>query len=344
MTIEQEDGTQRIIGTLGNVSSVTGKSKAGKTFGVSAAVAAAVACRLILKIKGSLPAGQRTVLLFDTEQSRYHVLRVVRRICALSGIAEPPNLIVFSLREYPPNERLALIDYAFNNTPGVGLVVIDGIRDLQVDPVLDSEQSSKIITHLLRWTTDLNIHILTVLHQNKTDNNSRGHLGTELNHKAETVISITKDSNDKEVSVVAPEYCRDRDFEPFAFSINEQGLPFLVEGWKADQRSTNRKEAKTAEASKASRTVTPGQLPAETHTVILQRAFSGVTPDKYGETCRRIKAAAEYFGHKFGDNRAKEFVTYYLTNHRLKLVDTTYTLNLPPVELTVTNPIESGLV
>jgi hypothetical protein len=32
------------------------------------------------------------------------------------------------------------------------------------------------------------IHIHTILHQNKADENARGHIGTELNNKAETVL------------------------------------------------------------------------------------------------------------------------------------------------------------
>ncbi|GAB2575298.1 AAA family ATPase [Spirosoma areae] len=344
LSIGVED-QQSIVGTLGNISAVMGKAKAKKTFAVSFAVAAAVACKLILnRITGRLPPKQRTVLLFDTEQSRYHVLRVVQRICALAGVAEPPNLVVYSLRAYSPDERLALIDYALNHTPGVGLAVIDGVRDLQDDPILDAKQSNKIITCLLKWTTELNIHAMVVLHLNKTDGNARGHIGSELNNKAETVITVTKDRDNKEISIVAPEYCRDKDFEPFAFSVNEQGIPFLVEEWQADQRTASRKETKADEPPKEQRTITPSQLPAVTHEVILRRAFADVMPGKYGVTCHRIKAAAEYFGHKFGDNKAKEFMTYYKDAGWVLVNGTTYTLNLPSADSPDLAAEEAGLV
>ena len=35
----------------------------------------------------------------------------------------------------------------------------------------------------MQWTGEQNIHIQTVLHLNKGDDNARGHIGTELNTK-----------------------------------------------------------------------------------------------------------------------------------------------------------------
>ena len=44
----------------------------------------------------------------------------------------------------------------------------------------------------MQWTDDRQIHIHTILHQNKGDENARGHIGTELNNKAETVLLVEK--------------------------------------------------------------------------------------------------------------------------------------------------------
>jgi hypothetical protein len=63
------------------------------------------------------------------------------------------------------------------------------------------------------------------LHLNKGDDNTRGHLGTELNNKAETILQITKDEFDKDVSSVTAMFICDRDFEPFTFRINADSLP-----------------------------------------------------------------------------------------------------------------------
>ena len=47
----------------------------------------------------------------------------------------------------------------------------------------------------MQWTDDRQIHIHTILHQNKGDENARGHIGTELNNKAETVLLVEKDKS-----------------------------------------------------------------------------------------------------------------------------------------------------
>ena len=81
----------------------------------------------------------------------------------------------------------------------------------------------------MRWTSKYNLHIHTVLHLNKADDNVRGHIGTELNHKAETILQITKNENDGNVSEVHATLIRDKEFPPFAFIINEDGLPELAD-------------------------------------------------------------------------------------------------------------------
>lgn len=60
------------IATLGNFSASTGKTKAKKTFNVSALVAASLANGQVLNDHASLPEGKRRILYVNTEQSRYH--------------------------------------------------------------------------------------------------------------------------------------------------------------------------------------------------------------------------------------------------------------------------------
>jgi hypothetical protein len=319
------------VGTLGNFSVLIGKAKSRKTFTVSFATAAALQCDTQLnRITGSLPDDKRTILFFDTEQSRHHVLKLVKRICQLAQQPVPPNLLVFSLRDLSAEDCLGFIEYAIYATPNVGIAVIDGIRDTVKD-INDNAEATERSRDLLRWSAQLDIHILTVIHVNKSNDSIRGALGTELQNKAETVFSVSLDPNDKSASIVRPEYCRDKDFEPFAFSVDEYGLPYLREDWQADTPPPSRKGA-TSNPQKKTPANTPGQFTTEQHEVILRRAFTDKPPGKYADTCYRIKQAAEYFGHKFGDNRAKEFVTYYTDKGLLLKDKQTYTLNLAPAE------------
>lgn len=77
----------------------------------------------------------------------------------------------------------------------------------------------------MQWTDDQQIHIHTILHQNKNDEHARGHIGTELNNKAETVMQIEVDKNDTTISIVSVIHIRDKEFKPFAFHINQDALP-----------------------------------------------------------------------------------------------------------------------
>ena len=46
-----------------------------------------------------------------------------------------------------------------------------------------------------------------------------------LIHISETVLQITKSTQDVDISEVKAMHIRDKDFEPFAFRINETALP-----------------------------------------------------------------------------------------------------------------------
>lgn len=220
-----------ILGTLGNFSLITGKAKSRKTFFMNIAISAVIQNELVLnRFSGELPPDQNQVLYFDTEQGKYHVQIALKRICQLSGIKEPNNLQVYFLRSFSPKERLEAIEYLIYKTPNLGFVVIDGIKDL-ITSINDESEASMITTKLLKWSEERNIHIVTVLHQNKGDTNARGHIGTELINKAETVLSIEKSETDESISVVIPKQTRNKEPEKFAFEIIDN-IPAIAENFE----------------------------------------------------------------------------------------------------------------
>ncbi|MCD8032495.1 MAG: AAA family ATPase [Bacteroides sp.] len=218
------------IGTLGNFSASTGKAKSKKTFNVSAIVAAALKNDEVLRYAVELPENKHKILYVDTEQRPYHCQKVILRALRLAGMStdhHPENLEFLTLRQYTPEVRINIIQYAIDNTENLGLVIIDGIRDLMYD-INNPSEASTLINKLMTWTDTKQIHIHTVLHLNKADDNTRGHIGTELNNKAETILQINKSEQDGDISEVKAMHIRDREFEPFAFRINEDALPELV--------------------------------------------------------------------------------------------------------------------
>jgi hypothetical protein len=149
----------------------------------------------------------------------------------------------------------------------------------------------------MRLSEEKNIHIIVVLHQNKGDNNARGHLGTEDINKAESTISVTRDAQDSSISIVEAEYCRDKDFLPFAFKIDDRSIPYVLNDWQPP------KEGK--------RTQSPFDYPKESHINILKDVFQRSPKPKYKELWQEVKYVFQQYGITGGNNKAKEWVKYY---------------------------------
>lgn len=194
--------------TFGNFSASIGKPKGKKTFNVSAMTAAAMTNSTILNYCGNMPSDQNGILYFDTEQSKYHAFRVFKRIARLthrSNAEIKQRIKYYALRKYSVEDRIGMIDHKIRNTPAVGLVIIDGIRDLMLD-INNPREATLIVNYLMKWTEEYNLHIHTIIHQNKSDENARGHIGTEINNKSETVLRVEKDKNDDAISIVEAVY------------------------------------------------------------------------------------------------------------------------------------------
>lgn len=295
--VQTNSSDESILGTLGNFSLVIGKAKSKKSFFINIAISAVTGKDLLLgQFRGCLAHDKRTVLYFDTEQGKYHVQLALKRICAQINLIEPENLKVYGLRPYEPLERLKMIEYAITHTENLGFVVIDGIKDL-VTSINDEEQATMIASKLLKWTDEREIHILTVLHQNKSDNNARGHIGTELINKAETVLSVTKNENDNAISVVEPQQCRNKEPEPFAFEINNEGIPILVKDfhWK--------KEGRTSKTNIL-------EIEKDDKIKVLLSVFEKEKEIKYSDLYKECKVALyNVLQINVGDNKAKDFIT-----------------------------------
>lgn len=303
-----------ILAVLGDFSLLIGKAKSKKTFFLTGWLAALISDNTILKIKGHLPKNKNIVALFDCEQSLYYAHKTARRVLKLSK-TDGTTFIAISLRKYEPAERLEIIEYFIYNTPNIGFIAIDGIRDLIRD-INSPEEATMIASKLLKWTEELNIHITCVLHMNKGDNNARGHVGTELINKAQTVLSIAKDDQNPEFSIVSNEFARDIEFEPFAFYINDLGLPELVPDYKPKAKQKPTQSA-----------VNPSLMTLDQHHEILHNVFNAENQLSYSSLWRGIKAIYSDSGTRIGDNTAKDFVAYYKKISAIEIIGTHGTIN-----------------
>lgn len=188
-----------------------------------------------------------------------------------------------ALREYVPKVRIEIINHIIDNTEGLGLVVIDGIRDLMYD-INNPSEATDLINLLMKWTSRYNMHIHTVLHLNKSDDNVRGHIGTELSNKAETVLQISPSKKNKDISEVQAMHIRDREFSPFAFRINSDALPEIVEGYVFEGSSSNRR-------------ISFEDLPEEEHHKALEKAFAGQSIKGYSNVLAALEKGYTSIGY-----------------------------------------------
>lgn len=201
----------------GNISAVVGEAKSKKTFFCTALVGSMLDIRATKNF--GIEMNRCMVLWIDTEQSPEHIQKVLFRINLLGGLPHNtpnPNIHLLVLREESPADRLTAMCAAMEYYHPK-LVVVDGVSDLMSDTNCLKE-SEELVSRLLALSSEHKCHIMCVLHTNPSSDKARGHLGSTLMRKAESVIFVHK-TGDR--SIVEPQYCRNMPFKRFAFSVEE---------------------------------------------------------------------------------------------------------------------------
>ena len=167
---------------------------------------------------------------FDTEQSLFHCQMVFKRPLDMAKI-DIDKYHTYALRQLDFKERIQFIEHVlYKKLEGknIGLVIIDGVADLCSD-VNNIEESNAVVQKLMKWTKELNCHIITVIHSNFGSDKPTGHLGSFLEKKTETQIQLELNTVNKGLVTVSCKRSRNAPFENFSFKVNSFGLP-QVEG------------------------------------------------------------------------------------------------------------------
>jgi len=216
------------VGTYGNFSFIQAPPKHKKTFLVtllSAAYIGGDSGKFVGKLKGHRDG--KCIMHFDTEQGSFHAQRVFKRTLDMCGL-DDECYKTYGLRALTHKERLKVIEVAIEDTPNLGLVIIDGIADLCSD-VNNIEEANNVVQKVMSWTQEYNIHIITVIHTNFNSNKPTGHLGSAMEKKAETQIQLEKDSANPSMINVICKSSRSRSFDPFSFYVNEYSYPQIAD-------------------------------------------------------------------------------------------------------------------
>lgn len=231
-----DDKNKRVpVFTRGEISAIVAKSKTKKSFNKSLIEAAYIGGNsedYTDHIRGNRKT-DGYIISIDTEQGEFYSVNTFKRVERIVGNRHE-KYKPFRCRKNSVKDRIKLIDYVLNESEYAGnidIVFIDGIADLVTDTnniVLAVELSEL----LMKWTEQQNCHICVVIHKAGNTDKARGHLGTAVQIKAESVIimdNLTDDSGniiDTNTVKIRSGYSRGIPFNEFYLSVNDEGLPF----------------------------------------------------------------------------------------------------------------------
>lgn len=132
------------------------------------------------------------VLYIDTERTVQDTWLSWQRAMRRANIQKPETdkrLIVVNFKAVAVGERIEYTNKLLKDNPDIRLVIFDGGSDF-VNDVNSIPETAKFTD----WINSFNPQISQVitLHTNPTDNKPRGHLGSELLRRAESVLLLRK--------------------------------------------------------------------------------------------------------------------------------------------------------
>lgn len=222
---------EAVISTPANLTGIQAQAKGGKTAFLGACMAATMEptgdC---LGITASNPKGHAVVHL-DTEQSPADHHAVVAGAMRRAGLPSPPDwLRSYRLADVPLATRRKIIAFELERAEkecgGIYCVLLDGVADFLIDPN-DSAEAFTFIDGLHQLAIRYDTSVIAIIHENPSSElgKTRGHLGSQLERKAETNLRLSKDGDG--ITTVFAERAR------HAHIPKEQGSRFV---WSDEER------------------------------------------------------------------------------------------------------------
>jgi len=311
-----DGNNKRMVMTRQNISCVTAQAKVGKTFLIKLIISCCLKKKTFQnRLNSEMPDGRDKILYIDTEQSKFHVQLGLKQIKSIIEDHEnnnndfntvSENIDVYQFDAVDTDSRYTYVKELVYSKK-YSLVIIDGISDLSVD-TNDLKLADRLVTDLRIWATENDLHILNVIHLNPGDlsHKMKGHLGTKLADKSETVLGVSIDKDNDNVRIVKSLATRNRKPDPFAFEISENGNPEIIDYEIGETKPRQRKE-----------TVSKKDKLNSNATEIIHLSFTHYNTkenlnDKgimYADLKDRIKRAfLKITSETLGDSYAKDFI------------------------------------
>jgi hypothetical protein len=236
----------------GNLSVISGKVKTGKSALNYSLLAGAIRMEGLpidtLGVNVTLNREEQAVIHFDTEQSKYDWHNKLKQTVNRAGISSKPDFFEsYHLLEFTIWDRIKyledMFEYNHRKHNGIYLAVVDGVADL-VKSVNDEVECNKIVDLFHRLAVEYDCPIVLLAHLNPDGGKMRGHLGSQLERKAESVLVVEREG---EISNINPLFCRNANFLKIPlqqFYWNEDKKEHSFYGQKTEE---DKQEQKIAE-------------------------------------------------------------------------------------------------
>lgn len=202
-----------IISTEGNITTISGASKSGKSSFTSILIAGAIsldgkidgleAVNVEPNVKG------KAILHFDTEQSRYDHQKNLKAILRRSNLKKSPDFFQsYNIRRLELEKLIVvtkkICELAFQQFGGIHLIVIDGGADY-ISDVNDSVLSNGLVKEFEEIAIQYSTPIIVIIHTNPGGDKERGHLGSQFQRKSESLLIVR---SVRDISFVEPKLLR----------------------------------------------------------------------------------------------------------------------------------------
>jgi hypothetical protein len=232
-----------IYATKGGLSLLTGVQKSGKTTAIKIMIETAfmpkilegydnLGIRSVIKDNGS-------VIYINTEMPNSDMIAFRDKVCKNLQVQElPPNLHLFNFLSPTPKQRLELIKQVLERSKDAYLIFIDGLADL-VNSVNEEVECNITIQELQNLATNYGVAIIGVIHENKGNKNTRGHLGQQAERKCIASISVSKNRAKKFFTITSSLVRHSDDFEDINYHYNELGRLERIDSTNEKMKSTS---------------------------------------------------------------------------------------------------------
>jgi len=291
---------EEIISTPEAITVISGLPKAGKTALLSILIAGAILIQGILidgldLVKVLLNQFKKAVIHFETEQAPWKQQANQHTILKRAGLEKCPDYFLsYNIRKLSVEELqetvTAICQAAAEKHNGIHSIFIDGIADFIKDPN-DPGASFDIVKYFESIAQEYFCSVIVVVHTNPGSDKERGHLGSQMQRKAEGILTVKKEGN---VSYLDPKFLRHA-------SDNIPKIQFRYDyekGYHTQCQETNPQDKKVIEKH--------NQL-----TTLCTKLFSGQRAYKWGEAIDAvIKETA--LGRNSAINKFKEMKAHDL--------------------------------